>query len=1001
MQPKKLRIESLENRTVPSTINWVNDGDADDYFDDVWGAQADEARSAVRAGIEAWERVITDLHNGTNTLDLTIRMATDDDEEDFGFGGGDNETVAGQAPPGEIQLNGGRPTSGLILMGRGDGGHGAGWYVDPTPDEASEFLGDIKNAFVGAASEPESQTGVDFQSLFLAELTHVLGITSKTGSKFRDVIDASPAAINGVKLVDSGVIDKNYLGAVGDKPTLWAFDGPSLNYLMTDADGGNKGFPVHTASPATGNSVLYAVEVLKGNRNIGNAGMLSDHRYLVPNSVALMLQDVYGYTLASGGPERFGTFYTLKHSNGQVLVRGTTGGDTLAATRDAVNTFARADIAVPVPGTEPFSPLAGGFVSKYSNATVQAIHVEAGTGNDTVEFSGTFSGLDEVRAHGDTGNDRLDGLAATAGSLTMYGDDANDTVLGGAGNDNLFGGPGNDLLRGYGGGDALACGTGNDTGEGGTADDYLLGDIGNDFLQGNSGDDTVYAGSGVDRVVGGTQVPQILQSPADGADVLDGEAGTDLVIGDNAFGNAPHLLSGGGDDLVLGGTENDTLWGGVGDDTVQGEQGSDRIMGWFGNDSLAGGTGNDTLWGYDGNDRLDGEDGADIVYGDDGNDTAIGGLGSDFLRGGNDNDNLVGGTLLEPVFDASGDTLFGEAGNDTLFGDNVAFAPGNVGGNDRIEGGSGDDFLNGQAGTDLMIGGSGDDQMLGGDGNDSIVGGYRVFQPNVLAEVGADEIDGGAGNDRIIGDSGSVTPLFPASIAGGNDTITGGDGDDSIYGMLGNDSMDGGVGADQVYGQSGSDTIVGGDDADQLYGGDATDAIDGGAGNDLVLGQSGNDILMGGDGNDLVRGGTGRDWLSGDAGNDILLGEADGDSLIGGVDRDILIGGTGEDVVSGGDGDDLLINATTTFDGSDVDLGAIRAEWTSARTYEERVKNLRGISNPTFDQRLNGNRFLVKNSTVFHDGDADVLNGEAGEDWFFRKPVEDTTDGIGGETETG
>jgi hypothetical protein len=71
--------------------------------------------------------------------------------------------------------------------------------------------------------------------------------------------------------------------------------------------------------------------------------------------------------------------------------------------------------------------------------------------------------------------------------------------------------------------------------------------------------------------------------------------------------------------------------------------------------------------------------------------------------------------------------------------------------------------------------------------------------------------------------------------------------------------------------------------------------------------------------------------------------------------------------------------------------GAIQAEWTSARTYEERVKNLRGISNPTFDQRLNGNRFLVKNSTVFHDGDADVLNGEAGDDWLFRKPVEDDT----------
>src|SRR5262249_45731316 len=163
-------------------------------------------------------------------------------------------------------------------------------------------------------------------------------------------------------------------------------------------------------------------------------------------------------------------------------------------------------IANPVSGTDPFNPFAGGFVSKYSNATVQAIFVEAASGNDTIEFAGTFSGLDQVRAHGDAGNDRLDGFAATAGPLTMYGDDGNDTAYGGAGNDNLFGGPGNDRLRGYGGSDELACGTGDDRGEGGTGDDLLLGDFGNDFLEGNSGNDTAYGGAGNDRVIGGTQV---------------------------------------------------------------------------------------------------------------------------------------------------------------------------------------------------------------------------------------------------------------------------------------------------------------------------------------------------------------------------------------------------------------------------------------------------------------------------------------------------------------
>jgi Ca2+-binding RTX toxin-like protein len=879
MRTTTLRFDRLEPRDVPAIIHWTNDG-VNDHFGEVFGGQADEARAVVRAAIDAWETVISDFNNlNGNALDLTIRMATDEDVEDFGFGG-DTDRIGGQCPPGEVELDAnGRPIGALILLGRGTNGSGAGWYIDPSPDEAGEFLGTIQNAFVGGESDDSVDGDQDFYSLVLAELTHAVGLTSASGSRYRSVIDAGAAGFGGVKLTDTGVLDKNYLGATGDIPTLWAFDGPSINYLMTDADGGEKGRPVHTASPATGNSALYGGQVLRGNWNVGNAGSLNGHRYLVPNAVALMLQDVYGYSLASGGPERFGTFYTLKHSNGQVLVRGTTGGDDLAVSRNALFTTARADVAVSVPGTEPIDPFADGFVSFYANATVQATRVEAGAGNDTVTFTGPFSGLDSSRAYGATGRDRLDATAVTSGGILLDGDEENDTIYGGAGGDDLFGGPGNDQLRGYGGGDEIAAGTGNDTAYGGDGNDYLLGDLGNDHLEGNAGNDTVYAGSGNDLVLGGSRVPAANVNAADGDDLLDGEAGTDLVIGDNAFGNAPTGF-GGGNDTLLGGTENDTVYGGIGNDNLDGEAGDDYLGGLWGNDSIDGGDGNDRLYGYTGDDTL------------------VGGFGIDSLYGGDGDDQLVGGTRLDDEFDASADALFGEDGNDLMLGDNLAFVSGSVGGADSMDGGSGDDTMYGQAANDTLLGGTDDDYLSGGDGNDSLRG-----------NAGNDEMNGDSGNDRMNGDADS-------------DTMTGGLDDD------------------------------------------------------------------------LVRGGTGNDVLDGGDGNDVVLGDSGRDALAGGNGRDVLIGGVGQDGLAGAAGDDLLIGGRTSFDATDGALNRIRAEWTSARTYAQRVANLRGINNPTFAARLNGSVFLKRGGTVFADGNADALNGQADQDWFFRDPGDGADNGV-------
>ena len=67
-------------------------------------------------------------------------------------------------------------------------------------------------------------------------------------------------------------------------------------------------------------------------------------------------------------------------------------------------------------------------------------------------------------------------------------------------------------------------------------------------------------------------------------------------------------------------------------------------------------------------------------------------------------------------------------------------------------------------------------------------------------------------------DDAVVTP-----IEAGNDTILGGEGDDTIFGQGGNDSLDGGEGDDQIEGGDGQDTITAGGGNDRAEGGQGSD----------------------------------------------------------------------------------------------------------------------------------------------------------------------------------
>jgi Ca2+-binding RTX toxin-like protein len=92
---------------------------------------------------------------------------------------------------------------------------------------------------------------------------------------------------------------------------------------------------------------------------------------------------------------------------------------------------------------------------------------------------------------------------------------------------------------------------------------------------------------------------------------------------------------------------------------------------------------------------------------------------------------------------------------------------------------------------------------------------------------------------------GDVTEPLWVDGSNGNDTITGGSGNDTLIGSNGNDAILGGVGTDTIFAGNGNDTVDGGrgTDTEILDSGDDIAAWDPGEGNDIIDGGPGHDTL--------------------------------------------------------------------------------------------------------------------------------------------------------------
>jgi Ca2+-binding RTX toxin-like protein len=164
--------------------------------------------------------------------------------------------------------------------------------------------------------------------------------------------------------------------------------------------------------------------------------------------------------------------------------------------------------------------------------------------------------------------------------------------------------------------------------------------------------------------------------------------------------------------------------------------------------------------------------------------------------------------------------------------------------------------------------------VSGGDGNDTIFTGSA--NDSIGGGNGADSINAGGGSDYVIGNSDNDI-VYGGS---GDDTLTGSAGKDIMYGGDGNDRVAGTGSPDRIFGEGGDDRLYGDDGDDRLDGGGGKDRLYGGEGNDYMEGGSSNDRLYGQAGNDTLGGGKGNDYMVGDSGIDTVLGKEPGDTVL-------------------------------------------------------------------------------------------------------------------------
>ncbi|MBO9522222.1 MAG: hypothetical protein J7518_11850 [Nocardioidaceae bacterium] len=641
-------------------------------------------------------------------------------------------------------------------------------------------------------------------------------------------------------------------------------------------------------------------DVLVGDN--ATTDVLADAPY--PADLGSSVASLGGNDYLVGGDQDDGLFGGLADDtgyggNGDDDVEGNPGSDRLygeAGDDDVVGGSSQLASGL-FTGSEPGRPDTGDFLY-------------GGAGQDVI------AGDNARMVRGATAHPVSAGRGLTTSRAVDLADEGAGTPAGVAGGDLIQGGNDTDVVFGQRGDDDVSLGEAADYGEGGP---------GVDLVHGDGGDDDIVGGSYTP--VSGTLLSAVGQP--DAGDTLAGDAGEDVVLGDNGALTRPATLTvpllASPLTLVRLVAQRQITPYDLGDAPAAGTSGADDVTG---------GADSDVLLGQGGNDSVDG--GAQDDY-------AEGGQGTDLVRGGTEDDDLAGGSSATTASNAAGavgqldgaDDVYGGAGSDLVIGDNGLLTRVTTGrdwrtnranaGQSALVPGRGITLfdLNGavpatananHSGADALSGQTGVDVILGQDGNDRISGGGD--DDYAEGDGGADAIHGDAalGAGELVAApavAAWVTPAVDAaSVTEGQDDLAGGwskqayrDGDDAIHG----DGED-----DFVVGDNGSIARVLDGTVERVYTqrygasrtGDAKVRVAGGGATSTrfcpTTGSSATATCE-------VSGAFGADTVYGDAGQDVLYGQDGGDTVWGGADDDDLYGELGADLLYGQDGEDAIL----------------------------------------------------------------------------------------------
>jgi Ca2+-binding RTX toxin-like protein len=548
----------------------------------------------------------------------------------------------------------------------------------------------------------------------------------------------------------------------------------------------------------------------------------------------------------------------------------------------------------------------------------------------------TFTGTSESETL--AGSDVNDVLDALAGNDFLYGLLGNDRLLGGLGNDRLDGGIGNDTMAGGRGNDVyivdssadvvteinapgvdtieasvsftlgaylenlILTGDANLNGTGNGLNNKLTGNSGANKLNGGAGADTMSGGDGSDTYVVDNSADKVIETNA-----LASSGGIDIVwsklasytLGANiengrVIATGPANLKGNGLDNVL--------YAGAGANVLNGAGGIDTVSYLYAGKgvtvSLAavgaqatGGSGLDTLLAIE---NLSGSNFNDTLTGNSGANTLSGGLGADTMRGGNGNDLYYVDHAGDRVIETN--AVAASGGVDTVYSERTSYTLGANIENGRVLT-NGTATLTGNGLSNLLYAGAGDNVLNGAGGEDTVSYLYATGDVTASLALAGAQNTGASGADKLI----DVENLRGSKF---NDTLTGNQSSNVLYGDTGVDNLSGGDGNDRYYvdevddliSETNGDAATGG--VDTVYSTAAQytlgDNVENGwvvnAGNADLTGNALNNMLYGGGGNNALDGGAGVDYLTGGDGDDSYDVDETGD----------LINETNSDPVSGG-----------------------------------------------------------------------------------------------------